>query len=365
MGLDQLVPRAVSWLWPGRLALGKLSILEGDPQRGKSLLALELCARLSTGRAWPDDSPSPGPAAALIVNGEDGDADTTVPRLRALGADLGRCFVLERGDEDAGRPLLLPTRTERLAAALAQTSARLLVIDPVMAFMDPQINTASDPAVRRALAPLAHLAQRHDCAVVLILHLNKAAHRQALYRGLGSIALVAACRSAWLVAPDPLAPSRSVLAQVKNNLAPTRTSLAFEIGATGPGGPTIDWLGATDWSADKLLVAMRRRGRLPVARERAREFICTALRNGPRTARSLWDEASALGLAQRTLLRAARKHLGVKIAKRWEDGRTIVYWLLNGQKLPPLVPPDKDDELDRYLRRMHECFPEPSPLDES
>jgi hypothetical protein len=355
----------VSWLWPGRLALGKLSILEGDPQRGKSLLALELCARLSTGRAWPDNCPGPGPAASLIINGEDGDADTTVPRLRALGADLGRCFVLERCEEDAGPPLVLPTQTEVLAAALPQTGARLLVIDPVMAFMDPQINTASDPDIRRALAPLARLAQRHDCAVVLILHLNKATHRQALYRGLGSIALVAACRSAWLVAPDPHLQARSVLAQVKNNLAPTQTSLAFEIGADGAGGPRMDWLGATDWSADKLLAAMRRRGRVPEARERAREFVREALRNGPRTSRSLWEEACALGLAQRTLLRTARRHEGVKIARRWENGRTLVYWLLKGQELPPLVPPEKEDELDGYLRQMHERFPESSPLDET
>ena len=100
---------------------------------------------------------------AYLLTGEDGDADTTVPRLQGLGADLGRCYVLERREEDAGPPLSLPSRTGVLAAALAQTNARLLVIDPIMAFLDPPINTASDPAVRRALATLASLAERHGC----------------------------------------------------------------------------------------------------------------------------------------------------------------------------------------------------------
>src|SRR5579859_777021 len=86
---SQVTPRDVAWLWPGRLGLGKLAILEGDPNLGKSLVALDLCARLSTGRPFPDDRPGPGPAAAIFLSGEDGDEDTVVPRLQSLGADLG------------------------------------------------------------------------------------------------------------------------------------------------------------------------------------------------------------------------------------------------------------------------------------
>src|SRR5438445_13134689 len=77
--------RPVEWLWPGRLALGKLNVLEGDPNLGKSLLMLDLCARVSTGRPWPDGTPQAGPAAAIIINGEDGEDDTVLPRLHALG----------------------------------------------------------------------------------------------------------------------------------------------------------------------------------------------------------------------------------------------------------------------------------------
>src|SRR5437762_3142182 len=98
--ISQLTPRPVSWLWPGRLALGKLAILDGDPGLGKSLLALDLCARLSTGRPMPDGSAGPGVCNSLILNAEAGAADTIRPRLQALGADLERVFVLEQFRRD-------------------------------------------------------------------------------------------------------------------------------------------------------------------------------------------------------------------------------------------------------------------------
>src|SRR5262245_6309954 len=145
--VSELAPQAVAWLWPGRLPLGKLAILEGDPGLGKSLVTLDLCARLSTGRPFPDGSPGPGPANALVVNAEDGDADTTRPRLQALGADLGRVFVLDGG---AAERLRLPSRAALLDEAVAQTEARLVVLDPVTAFLGAGVNGNSEQGVRRA-----------------------------------------------------------------------------------------------------------------------------------------------------------------------------------------------------------------------
>src|SRR4051794_9137327 len=206
--VSQVAPRPLEWLWPGRLALGKLAILDGDPGLGKSLLALDLCARLSTGRPWPDGSPSPGPAACLVLNGEDGDDDTVLPRLQALGAELDRVFVWRR---QLAAPLSLPSQANLLDEALDFTHARLLVIDPIMAFLDSSVLSASDQSIRRALFPLHCLAEKHRCVALMIRHLNKTTLRRALYRGGGSIGLTGACRSAWLVGPDPHEPDRRVL----------------------------------------------------------------------------------------------------------------------------------------------------------
>src|SRR5262249_968363 len=136
--VSQMTPRAVSWLWPGRLALGKLAMLDGDPGLGKSLLALDLCARLSTGRPFPDGAAGQGIAPAIILNAEDSEEDTLRPRLQALGADLDRVFLLHPG-EGLGQPLRLPHQTELLDEALRRTQARLVVLDPIVAFLDPSI----------------------------------------------------------------------------------------------------------------------------------------------------------------------------------------------------------------------------------
>src|SRR5215471_13222287 len=132
--VDELKAEPVSWLWQGRLALGKAAMLDGDPGLGKSLLALDLCARLSTGRPMPDGSPGPGISNCLVLNAEDSEQDTIRPRLVALGADLARIFVL-RPQEDPAELLRLPTHTAMLEEALAQTRARLVVIDPIVAFL--------------------------------------------------------------------------------------------------------------------------------------------------------------------------------------------------------------------------------------
>ena len=126
---SEVTAQSVAWLWPGRLALGKLALLDGDPELGKSLITLDLCARLSCGRPWPDGSASPGPQSA-IINAEDREDDTICPRLWALGADLGRVFFLPRDAALGGVDFCLPARAEALERALTQTGARLVVIDP-------------------------------------------------------------------------------------------------------------------------------------------------------------------------------------------------------------------------------------------
>jgi len=128
--------------------------------------------------------------------------DTIRARLQALGADLDRVFVLGPGEDDKA-PLQFPAAIDLLDAALTQTQAKLVVIDPIMAFFDSSVNTSSDQSVRRVLLGLARLAEKHNCVILLIRHLNKTGRRQSLYRGGGSIGIVGACRSAWLFAADP------------------------------------------------------------------------------------------------------------------------------------------------------------------
>jgi hypothetical protein len=338
-------------------------MLEGDPGLGKSFLTLDLCARLSTGRPWPDGSPGPGPPNALVLNGEDGPADTTRSRLHALGADLGRVFVPDPEGIDAGAPLRFPSQLALLDRALEQTQARLVVLDPVMAFLDPTVQATSDHSVRRALLPLAHLAAKHGCTVLLVRHLNKSGGRRSVYRGVNSIAFLGTCRSGWLVAPDPHAPARRVLAQVKNNLAAPQTSLAFEVLAQAGGPPTLTWIGPSDWTADDLLAASPPTPSRPLPRDQAGEFLRSLLADGPRTSREVWAAAQQHNLAERTLNRAKRD-LAIRSVRVFLNDIPRTYWLLPGQALPPRAPPDAVPDLEEWLGPLREQFPPFTPLDD-
>jgi hypothetical protein len=362
--VSQLVPRDIEWLWPGRLAFGKLAILDGDPGLGKSLLTLDLCARLSTGRPFPDGSPGPGPASAIILNGEDGAEDTIRPRLQALGADLERIFVLHRTAGAVREPLRFPTHAHVLDKALAQTGAKLVVIDPIMAFLDPHVLTGNDQSVRRALYPLAQLAEEHHCVMKSVRHLNKGGSFRSIYRGGGSIGIVGACRSGWLVARDPDDPLRCVLAQVKNNLAPPQASLAYTVAAADTATATITWLGPCAWTADQLLAAAASAPPAVPARDRAREFLASVLEKGPRTSRELWALTQERRLSWRTV-RRAKVELQIRSVRIWADGKRLSYWLLPGQELPTSVPAEAvPPSLEEWLAPLREQFPPSTPLDD-
>jgi hypothetical protein len=361
---SRLVARPVDWLWQPWLALGKLAILDGDSGLGKSLLSLDLCARLSAARPFPDGRPGPGPFAAIVLNGEDAAEDTVLLRLHAAGADMDRVFVWHRHPDGAREPLRFPQDAAWLDQAVSKTGARLVVIDPIKEFLDRSVNPASDQSVRGALSPLAELGERHRCAVLLQRHLNKSGGRRALYRGSDSIAFVSVCRSAWLVARDPQDPQRCVLAETKNNLGPARSGLAYAIRGVEGAAPTVAWLGASPWTADQLVAAAAGAPAPLPERERAAAFLAAALEGGPRTSRELWPLAQRARLSKRTL-RRARGDLKIRSVRVWAGGKRLSYWLLPTHELPAGVTPESaTPELDELLARLNEQYPPATPLDD-
>jgi hypothetical protein len=358
--VGQLVARPLSWLCPGRLALGKLAILDGDPGLGKSLVALDLCARLSTNRPCPDGGAMPGPANSLVLNAEDGPADTIHARLAANGADLQRVFVVDPDDELPR----FPSRAAQLERAVIQTEARLVVLDPLSAFLDASVNMASELSVRQALEPLRQIAMKHRCVPLLIRHLNKNEGSQAAYRGAGSIAFLGLCRSAWLVAPDPQVPGRCVMAQLKNNLAGPQPSLAYEVRGPAGGTPTVAWLGTCDWTARQLLKGSPHAPPRLLERDRAREFLTGFLEDGPRTSQEVWAAAQEKRLSERTIERVKRE-MEIRSVRISVEGAPRTFWLLKDQELaPPAVPESGPDSLEPWLGPLRERFPPPTPLDD-
>jgi len=222
---------------------------------------------------------------------------------------------------------------------------------------------SSDKSIRRALLPLAQLAEKHACAILLVRHLNKRGGGRSVYRGGGSIGFLGACRSGWLIARDPLLPERSVLAQIKNNLACPQPSLAYIMNPHASGLATLSWVGPTFWTADQLLA---RAGGAPHAfqRDRACDFLTTFLKEAPRTSREVWAAVQEQDLAERTI-RRAKDDLEIRSKRIYADGKPLSYWLLPGQTLPDTVIRDQlPSDLEPWLAPLREKFPPSSPLDD-
>ena len=359
--VSRLKPKVIGWLWLNRLALGKLAMLDGDPNLGKSLITLDLCARLTTARRFPDGSPTPGPANVLVLNGEDGNEDTIGPRLIALGADLQRVFVVNRSE--AGLPLRLPSGVADLEHLIQQSGAKLIIIDPIVAFLDLSVQLASDANVRQALQPLLDLAEKYACVILLVRHLNKTGGRQALYRGGGSIGFVGVCRSAWLVVRAPKHPKQCILAENKNNLGMRQPSLRYEVAAAPGAAPTINWLGLCPLNADQLLT-LAARSRLGTALERALDFLQLFLKDGPRTSKDVWDASRECCFSERTL-NTAKAQLKITSKKCYLNQRVVSFWLQPGQEVPTEATLHESEEysIEQWLQPLREKYPPATPID--
>jgi hypothetical protein len=202
--VSDVEPETVEWLWEGRIPFGKITVLDGDPGLGKSLLTLDTAARLSSGGELPDGGRCE-PAGVVILSCEDGLGDTIRPRLEAAGADLSRIAALVAVKGASGTQLL-PTLEEnvlQIAEAIDCVAARLVIIDPLMAYLGRDVNSYRDQDVRAVLAPVAEMADRTGVAVVVVRHLRKSREGGAILAGGGSIGIIGAARSGLMVARHP------------------------------------------------------------------------------------------------------------------------------------------------------------------
>lgn len=321
---------SVTWLWQDRIPNGKVTILEGDPDLGKSMVTCDLVARTSVGMPFPKRRGGRRPRNVLMVLAEDDWRDTVVPRLRVAGADLSRVHSheLERDAEGNVVPLTFPEDLAEIRRLVKKSRIRLMVIDPVTAFLSETINSHNDASVRRAMTPLAELAQETGCAVLLIRHLNKSGEGKALYRGGGSIAFSGAARSVMVITRHPDDPQNlRVLAMVKGNLTRNeRRSLTYQVipSPDDPDQPVVEWGDFCDLTADDLMGGADSRREAPILKE-ALEFLRDLLSDGPMSAKDVRKHADSAGLTWGTVKRA-KKELRVQ-SVNVRDEKHIAAWV--------------------------------------
>ena len=291
-------------IWEPYIPFGKVTIVQGNPGEGKTTFALRLAAACTTGGTLPGMKPLP-PFQVIYQTAEDGLGDTVKPRLIEAEADLDRVLVID----EAKRELTLSD--ERIEKAITQNGARLIILDPIQAYMGEKTDMNRANEVRPMFRRLADVAERTGCAVILIGHLNKAAGGQSAYRGLGSIDFRAAARSVLLIGRVKREPNVRVIVHDKSSLAPEGKPVAFCLDPeTG-----FEWIGEYDITADELLSGAG--GNTATKTEQAERLILDLLADGKELAsEDIVKAAAEAGISERTVQNAKRNMGGILGARR-------------------------------------------------
>jgi hypothetical protein len=307
--MAEIKSRPIKWLWPGRIARGKVTMIAGDPGLGKSQTGTSLAAIVSNGGKFPVDRTRADQGNVFILSAEDDHGDTTRPRLEAAGADLNRIFVIDAVPEgDIEREFNLSQDIARLGELISWIgNVSLVIIDPISAYLGGT-DSHKNSDVRGLLAPLSTLAAAHEAAVVCISHLNKSTTGNALSRVTGSLAFVAAARAAYIVTRDPDNESRRLFLPAKNNISQDSTGLAYRIEPVTVNGIETSRI---VWDSEHVtLTADEALNQLPdderTARDEAQDWLSDFLEDGPRLAKDVYRESSQAGISKRTLDRAKR-----------------------------------------------------------
>ena len=304
----------VEWLWKPYLPFGKLSVLQGNPGEGKTYFAMHLAAACTNGKLLPNMERME-PFNVIYQTAEDGLGDTVKPRLIEAGADLDRVLVIDDSE------VQLTLSDERIEKAIIENNARLVIIDPIQAYLGADVDMNRANEVRPIFMRLGQVAQRTGCAILLIGHLNKAAGMQSLQRGLGSIDIAAAVRSVMFIGKLKHDPTMRILTHEKSSLAPPGVSLAFSLGDECG----FRWVGEYDITADEMLSGIEPQRETKT--QQAKDLICTLLAGGKQVLSEDIDKAALeRGIPGRTV-RDAKRELGDALKSKIVEGRKKVFWM--------------------------------------
>lgn len=312
--MSEVQSQEIEWLWFPFIPYGKLTIIQGDPGDGKTTMVLNLAAKLSKGEALDENMKVTEPVNVIYQTAEDGLADTVKPRLELAGADCERIIVIDESDKS------LSMVDERLEQAIVRTGARLLILDPIQAYLGGGMDMNRANEARDMTKKLGALAEKTKCAIILIGHMNKASGNKAAYRGMGSIDFFAVARSVLLVGRVEGESNTRAVVQIKNNLAAFGHPKAFALSEDG-----FKWLGDYEITVDEVLGGITpKANKMEQAKQMLRELAET---QSAVLSNEIFDRANELGISKRTL-ENAKKELGVqtrKINNAW-------YWELDKVK---------------------------------
>ena len=313
MKMSEVEETVVQWLWYPFIPFGKVTLIQGNPGKGKTWLAMAIAAYCTNGKELPNALPIE-PFNVLYQTAEDGIADTIKPRLAKCGADMTRVRFINEDEKQ------LSMTDDRIEKAIRQNNVRLMIMDPIQAYLGANVDMNRANEIRPLFRHLSTIAERTGCAIVLIGHLNKSSGSQSDYRSLGSIDIAAAVRSILFVEKVEKEKEQDirVVYQQKNSLAKKENPVAFSLGEGG-----LKWLGEYDISIEDLLMG-KAGTKKETKLEKAQKLILELLtKRKVMCLEELEAELLAYGISSRTG-RDARKQLENRLSYDWCQGRKTV-----------------------------------------
>ncbi|HVR07887.1 MAG TPA: AAA family ATPase [Thermoanaerobaculia bacterium] len=348
--LSEVTARPVHFLWAPYLPLGKLTLLDGDPGQGKSWLTAAIATAGSHGRGLPGTA-SFEPFTTIFFT-EDPAEDVLRPRLDLLGADCSRIWTYDAFDFPVD--LSQPADVAKIDELVPAYRARLIVIDPIQAFLGAKTDIYRPNEVRSVLAPLLRLAQRHACALLVLRHITKARASRCIYAGQGSVDFIAAARSVLLAGSGPDDPTRHALVHIKSNLAAAGPTLGYRFD-----GQSFVWEGPSVLTANDLLAAELQTDDAGAEQE-ARLFLRDILANSETLpARAVLAAAREAGVAERTLKRAKRRE-GVRTIRQGFGTGSVWLWSLPAVETTPTSTEERHPQTWPPSGHAGPLRPEPS-----
>ncbi len=299
---SDIARESVNWLWYPYIPFGKISVLQGDPGCGKSIMMMDIIAKVTTGGCLPDGRKQEA-LNVIYQCSEDGCKDTIKPRLERAGADCSRVAAI---NEDI---FSLTLDDEMFRHAIIDLEARLLVIDPFQAYIGDSV-ISSATGMRKVMRNLGMWASAFNCAVVLVGHLNKRSGQKELYRGLGSVDIMAMARSVIQIERSSEEPGIRYLHHVKSSLASPGETLAFQIDSSA----TLHWVSipCSDIMTDSVEYEDQFQLELLGGKtEMAARTIISMLSSGPMNANKVAQCISEQGISERTI-KYAKKAIGIE-----------------------------------------------------
>jgi AAA domain len=355
---SEVRPEAVDFAWEDRVPLKSVTVIAGIPGVNKSMSTGDILARITRGQL--DGDLKGKPRNVVIASAEDSPHHTLVPRLKAAGADLDRVFFVSMSRDGFEGDIALPDDIEELERAIVQNEVAVALIDPLSAHLGDEVNSHKDQDVRRALGPLARIADRTGCAIIAIVHLNKAPSTDLFTKVSGSIGITAAARSVLVVANDPEAEEQSpkrVIVHGKCNVGPYAPTLRFEVEGrtvTGWDGEEIStagivWKGIAEGIGPRDVLGGAPLEREAPKRVAAEDLLGELLSDGPRAVRDIKAAAEEEGISWRTMT-TAKDALQIEAFRKGEPGQIgggSWWWKLPGlrmqapntNEIASLIPP--------------------------